>query len=308
MFVALPLVIGIVQGEHPGEEPAQTIIFIEGSVDLTCNQATGVWERSGSPVPEVGCQIGTNTCCPSDKPHCVSGVCQAEPVALPSLCGEFTTKASCEALDANPDIDLIYDIIVDELQGRNIDFSPNDVLTSDFCNDDTSVFTYETGNSCRVLAGPCGCVWRPTDPTDTEGVGPGECGANWQDYVYTETDFDCNDITDTDPDDDGTPDITNGNENSDRFECRTSPGVYDDQCATSGIILYRYTAQIYEIAGGNAILAPGQSSPSCQSGERTLSCPESLSTSVPFFTAINFIITLFVVLFIYSLMRFDRKK
>ena len=286
-IISMPFVLGIVSSNNLIEGEEANVDLLVGGVGIEFICSEGHWTKDNAVVNNVGCNIGGVTCCPSDKPFCVNGACVVDNPTLPVNCGEFLTKTSCDGKFS--DSEFIYDSVAEQLTQKKISFSADELVASNFCDESTDgFFAYQSGDICRVLKGPCNCEWTPNSPANPTGAGI--CQG-----TYPEFEIACSDLNDN-------PDDTNPISD---FQCRKKTNPLEDKCAEEGIYVLSWTAQIYEVVGETAI-PTGETTPSCDAGTKTFSCPNN-NVQLPFFTIFNLMISLMTILGIYFLMRIEKR-
>src|SRR3989344_640713 len=286
-LISMPFVLGIVSSDNLIEGENSNVDLFVGEVGSEFICRDGRWTKDNAIVENINCNINGVVCCPSDKPFCVNGVCAVENPKLPVKCGEFLTKTSCEGKFS--DSEFIYDSVAEQLNQNKISFSADELVASDFCDESKDgFFAYQSGDICKVLKGPCNCEWTPNNPAIPTGAG--SCQGTYPEFKIA-----CSELNDN----------PNDNDNISDFQCRKKTNELEDRCAEEGIYILSWTAQIYEVVGETAI-PTGETSPSCDAGSKTFSCPNN-NVQLPFFTMFNLMISLVVVLGIYFLMRFEKR-
>jgi hypothetical protein len=254
LLVSASFVFAISSEEGEGSTEGELTTVGDG-INPICNEAIGEWEVGDE---TFGCEFAGETCC-AEGFSCVDGGCVGGVV---SNCGVFETRTECTG---SPESEFVYDTIAGELLEQGINIDADELVESDFCDDEDQIFVYEPADDeCVILKGPCECEWVDNTCVDTN--------------AEIRVEESC----------DGIDDVDEIPSNSDEFECQRSNSELENLCDTQGHYLLEWTGKLVDASGNDA---DPLTSPSCDDGSRTFSCPAE-GVEVPFFTMFNFFATL----------------
>ena len=274
LLVSTSFVFAISVGEGEGDTVLD-LTSVGGSEVAICDPVAGEWDLGGE---SLGCENDGEICCPAGL-LCIEDSCVESVV---STCGVFETQPACAG--GSPDPNFIYETVAGELIEQGIEIEVDDLIDSDFCVNENSIFSYEDDGLCVVLNGPCACEWIDSECVDTNAE------------IRAEREEGCDGIDEVD-------DATDV-DGSEELICEKATGVLENLCSTQGFYLLEWTGRLVETDGTTA--SPS-TSPSCDNGERTFSCLAE-GVEVPFFTMMNFFMSLIFIVGIYMVIVMFKRR
>ena len=272
LLVSASFVFAISSDEGEGSTEGD-LTTIGAGASPSCNEVTWEWEIGER---SLGCEYDGESCC-ADGFSCVEDVCVGGVV---SNCGVFTEEEDCTG---SPASEFVYETIAGELLEQGINIDADELIGSDFCDNEDQIFVYEPAdNECVILNGPCYCEW-----DDDEDV----C-------------VDKNTEIKAEKSCDGIDDVDEIPGNSDNLECQRSNSELENLCSSQGYYLLEWTGKLVDSSGNDA---DPLTSPSCDDGSRTFSCPAE-GVEVPFFTMLNLFTTLVFIVGIYMVIVMFRRR